>query len=42
MKPMRKKNSPNKCIGNDIITGTFFITGGDGGEELISLNEEHT
>lgn len=30
----------NRCVGNDIIAGTFFIARDDGGEELISLNEE--
>ena len=30
----------NRCVGHDIIAGTFFIAGDDGGEELISLNEE--
>lgn len=30
----------NRCVGNDIIAGTFFIAGDDGGEELISLKEE--
>ncbi|MDE6953170.1 MAG: DUF4314 domain-containing protein [Erysipelotrichales bacterium] len=30
----------NRSVGNDIIAGTFFIAGDDGGEELISLNEE--
>ena len=30
----------NRCVSNDIIAGTFFIAGDDGGEELISLKEE--
>lgn len=30
----------NRCVGHDIIAGTFFIAGDDGGEEFISLNEE--
>ena len=30
----------NRCVGHDIIAGTFFIAGDDGGEELISLNKE--
>lgn len=30
----------NRSVGNDIIAGTFFIAGDDGGDELVSLNEE--
>lgn len=30
----------NRCVGNDIIAGTFFIAGDDGSDELVSLNEE--
>ncbi|WP_286154459.1 DUF3846 domain-containing protein [Thomasclavelia cocleata] len=30
----------NRSVGNDIIAGTFFIAGDDGGEELISLTDE--
>lgn len=30
----------NRCVDHDITVGTFFIVGGDGGEELISLSEE--
>ena len=35
-----KTKVENRCVGHDIIAGTFFIAGDDGGEELISLNEE--
>lgn len=30
----------NRCVGHDIIAGTFIIAGDDGGEELISLKDE--
>lgn len=30
----------NRSVGNDIIAGTFFIAGDDGGEELTSLDDE--
>ena len=30
----------NRCVGSDIIAGTFFIAGDDGGEELTSLSNE--
>ena len=30
----------NRSVSNDIIAGTFFIAGDDGGEELISLTDE--
>ncbi len=28
------------CVGNDIITGTFFIAGDNGDKELVSLSEQ--
>ena len=30
----------NRQLGNDIIAGTFFIAGDDGGEEFASLSDE--
>lgn len=32
--------TPNRVIGNDVICGTFFLAGDDGGEELVSLSDE--
>ena len=32
--------TPNRLIGDDIICGTFFLAGYDGGEELVSLSDE--
>ena len=32
--------TPNRVIGDDVICGTFFIAGYDGGEELTSLSDE--
>lgn len=32
--------TPNRVIGNDVICGTFFLAGYDGGEELTSLSDE--
>ena len=31
---------PNRIVNGDIICGTFFLAGCDGGEEFISLSEE--
>lgn len=31
----------NRSVDEDIIAGTFFIAGDDGGEELILLSDEH-
>ena len=32
--------TPNRVIGNDVICGTFFLAGDDGGEEFVSLSDE--
>lgn len=31
---------PNRIVGCDVIVGTFFIAGDDGGEDLCSLSEK--
>lgn len=31
---------PNRIVGCDVIVGTFFIAGDDGGEDLCSLRED--
>ena len=31
---------PNRIVGDDVICGTFYIAGDDGGEEPISLSDE--
>lgn len=32
--------APNRIVNEDMICGTFFLAGYDGGEELVSLTEE--
>ena len=32
--------TPNRVIGNDVICGTFFLAGDDGGEELVTFSDE--